>query len=109
MTNYALRIGDRGRLVLPAALRRATGFREGEELIATVEDDGRVVLASRDRLMDELRAACARMGARNGVDDLRAWREASDADRTRRLEQPEIDPATVDRRGRELLDALGIA
>lgn len=109
MTSYALRVGDRGRLVLPAALRRATGFREGEELIATVHDDGSIVLASRDRLMDELRAACARMGERDGVADLRAWRDASDADRSRRLEPPAIDPATVEQRRRELLDALGIA
>ena len=35
---YVVRLGDRGRLVLPADLRRRAGLRQGEELIAVYED-----------------------------------------------------------------------
>ena len=108
MNAFPLRIGDRGRIVLPAALRRASGLTEGQEVIAVVEDDGRIVIAARDRLMDELRQACAQMGQRDGIADLRTWRVESEAARLDRLENPEIDPKTVARRGRELLADLGV-
>ena len=108
MNAFPLRIGDRGRVVLPAALRRASGISEGQEVIAVVEDDGRIVISAADRLMDQLREACARMGQRDGVADLRTWRAESEAARLDRLENPEIDPKTVARRGRELLADLGI-
>lgn len=108
MNAFPLRIGDRGRIVLPAALRRASGISEGQEVIAVVEDDGRIVISAANRLMDQLREACARMEQRDGIADLRAWRAESEAARLERLEHPEIDPTTVARRGRELLADLGI-
>ncbi len=108
MTTYPLRIGDRGRIVLPAALRRESGFAEGQELLAIVQDDGSILLKSRDRLMHELRAACERMGQRDATDDLRDWRTASDADRLSRLEHPALDPTTAAKLGRSLLADLGI-
>lgn len=42
-------MGDRGRLVLPAQLRREAGLRQGDELLV-VHEDGVVRLVSRRRL-----------------------------------------------------------
>jgi bifunctional DNA-binding transcriptional regulator/antitoxin component of YhaV-PrlF toxin-antitoxin module len=46
---YTVRLGDRGRLVLPSDLRRRAGLREGQEL-ALVYADGIVRLATRREL-----------------------------------------------------------
>lgn len=108
MMSFALRIGDRGRIVLPAALRRASGLAEGQEVVAVVDADGRIVISSADRLMDQLREACARMGQRDAVADLESWREESETDRLHRLEHPIIDPKGAARRGRKLLTELGL-
>ena len=108
MNAFPLRIGDRGRIVLPAALRRASGLSEGQDVVAVVEEDGRIVISAADRLMDQLREACARMGQRDAVSDLNQWREESEAARLHRLEHPDIDPKGAARRGRQLLTELGL-
>lgn len=46
---FTVRLGDRGRLVLPAELRRRAGLREGQELVLILAD-GVVRLASRQEL-----------------------------------------------------------
>lgn len=46
---YVVRLGPRGRLVLPAPLRHAAGLREGDELVLTY-DDGVLRLATRRAL-----------------------------------------------------------
>ena len=43
---YTVRLGERGRLVLPAELRRRAGLREGQELVL-IYADGVVRLATR--------------------------------------------------------------
>jgi AbrB family looped-hinge helix DNA binding protein len=54
-----LKLGKRGELVLPRRLRASLGLREGDELVATVEDR-RIVLERRARkfsaYLDALRA-----------------------------------------------------
>ena len=49
-----LKLGDRGRLVLPAALRRRLSLRTNDRLLATLEPDG------------SLRLTTAREAARRG-------------------------------------------
>jgi AbrB family looped-hinge helix DNA binding protein len=46
---YAVRLGDRGRLVLPSELRRKAGLREGQELVL-IYADGVIRLATRGEL-----------------------------------------------------------
>jgi AbrB family looped-hinge helix DNA binding protein len=36
---YTIRAGERGRLVLPVALRKRIGLQEGDQLVVTVEGD----------------------------------------------------------------------
>lgn len=49
-----VRLGPQGRIVIPAALRRALGLEVGTELHATAED-GRLVLRTREQALRELR------------------------------------------------------
>jgi AbrB family looped-hinge helix DNA binding protein len=51
---YAVRLGDRGRLVLPAELRHALGFSAGDELVARLDGDG-VRIVSRRQLARQAR------------------------------------------------------
>ena len=50
-----MRVGDRGRVVLPAELRERRNWSEGTTLIA-VETDGGVILTRRDELEQLVRA-----------------------------------------------------
>jgi AbrB family looped-hinge helix DNA binding protein len=45
--SYVLHLGDRGRLVLPARLRKRLALKNGEELLLTVEDDGAMEITTR--------------------------------------------------------------
>ena len=49
---HDLQLGARGRLVLPARVRRRLGFREGDRMILMVEPDGSLRLVS---LRDQVR------------------------------------------------------
>ena len=108
VTYYRLTVGDRGRIVLPAAMRRACGIDKGHELIAAVDGDGRISIDTRGALLEKLRTARLRLNDTSGVDDLREWRGTSDAERFHRLEHPTMDPEGADERGRQLLQRLGL-
>lgn len=45
-----LRVNENGRIVIPAALRKALGINSGDELIARVEDDELRITTMRKRL-----------------------------------------------------------
>ena len=47
-SNYRVRLGDRGRVVLPAELRRQAGLDPGDELVMFYEDGSIRVAARRD-------------------------------------------------------------
>lgn len=59
---YVVRLGERGRLVLPAELRRLAGLVEGEELML-VYRDGVIRLASRRELARAGRGMFAHVGS----------------------------------------------
>lgn len=50
----ALHLGKQGRLVIPAHLREELGYKEGDTLIARVED-GRLVLETREQILKRLK------------------------------------------------------
>lgn len=50
---YQLRIGDRGRLVLPAPLRRRLKLRSGDQLVLTVDSAGDMRLSSLDAQIEK--------------------------------------------------------
>ncbi len=53
-----IRVGAQGRLVISGSLRRLMGIQAGDELIPLVEE-GRLVLATRDALLADIRAEYA--------------------------------------------------
>jgi AbrB family looped-hinge helix DNA binding protein len=55
---YKLRVGEKGRTVLPAELRDRANIREGDTLTARLEG-GYVILESRAGIMARIRAAAA--------------------------------------------------
>ncbi len=72
---YAIRLGDRGRLVLPADLRRRLDVSTGDELVATLEGDG-VRIVSRRQLARQARGAMrSRALGRDLVSELLAERK----------------------------------
>lgn len=63
---HVLRIGGKGRVVLPVALRAEAHLEEGDELIAYVEG-GRITMETRDDVRRRLRALAAEAGTRGDV------------------------------------------
>lgn len=45
----AVRLGDRGRVILPAPIRKHLGLRTGDTLVVTLEDEGAIRLIALDR------------------------------------------------------------
>ena len=72
---YAVTMGDRGRLVVPAELRDSAGLHPGSSLVL-VETDSGVVLLTRDQVKARVRADLA---GRDLVDDLLADRRRAAA------------------------------
>ena len=72
---YQVELGDRGRLVLPAEIRRRLKLRQGDELLVTVEGDGSLRLASASQVVRETRGLYrGRTGKHSLVDELIAER-----------------------------------
>lgn len=72
---FRVRIGPKGRLVVPVELRRELALEEGTEAVARAED-GRLVVERRDVVLRRLREAVARSVGREVslVDELIAGR-----------------------------------
>jgi AbrB family looped-hinge helix DNA binding protein len=74
---FPIQLGDRGRLVLPAELRKRLNLREGDELLVTVQADGSLRLTSPRQVVRETRGLYrARAGRRSLADELIAERKA---------------------------------
>jgi AbrB family looped-hinge helix DNA binding protein len=58
---YRVHLGERGRIVLPAELRRRAGLREGDDLVL-IYSDGVIRLASRRELAAAGRGAFRSVG-----------------------------------------------
>lgn len=105
---HGSRLGEKGRVVVPAEVRRAAGLTADSEVVIRAEGEGRVVIetadAARKRVWD---AAPPPSG--DATSDVRAMREEDSriadenaAARSRASADPEEDP------GQRLLEALGL-
>jgi AbrB family looped-hinge helix DNA binding protein len=56
---YFAKLGDRGRLVLPAGVREELGLKTGEDLVLWVEDDGYLRLSTKKKQLEKLRGMFA--------------------------------------------------
>ncbi|MEI6622199.1 MAG: AbrB/MazE/SpoVT family DNA-binding domain-containing protein [Actinomycetes bacterium] len=104
-------IGAKGRIVLPADVRKAAGFTEGTEVIAHTEGYGRVVVETSDAIRDRIWAASPPQTSIDATADIRAAREedvrVSDQAAAHRC--GERSNADSDARGEALLKHLGLA
>jgi len=74
---FRVQLGDRGRLVLPAELRKRLNLREGDQLLVTVQADGSLRLMSPRQVVRETRGLYrAQAGRRSLADELIAERRA---------------------------------
>lgn len=84
-----VRIDGRGRLVLPADVRRRLGVQPGDDLLVSEEADGALRLESRASAARTLIGLAGSSGDGSAVEELRAQRrrdgEGEDADAQRSL------------------------
>ena len=71
-------IGKKGRVVIPVSIREAAGLTEGSEVVASVDDSGRVIIDTPASIKARIRqrAAFGSKMAGSAVDQLLAEREA---------------------------------
>jgi AbrB family looped-hinge helix DNA binding protein len=75
LKSFSVRIGDRGRLVLPAQVRRRLDLHSGDRLILQMEPDGSVRMTSAAELARRFQGAfAAEEPERSLVDELIAER-----------------------------------
>jgi AbrB family looped-hinge helix DNA binding protein len=73
--HFSITLGERGRLVLPARLRRHLNLQPGDRLIASVDDEGAIRLISARDLAHQLWGLYADVApGRSLVDELIAER-----------------------------------
>jgi AbrB family looped-hinge helix DNA binding protein len=72
-------VGDRGRIVLPAALRAELGLHAGSRLLLSTEPDGSVRLRPFRSIADANRGLLSGIGGGSMVDELIAERRAASA------------------------------
>ena len=68
-TQYTLRLGARGRVVLPAPVRARLDLKEGERITLVVEPDGTMRLTSLRRQVQALRGAYRDVAPAEGLVD----------------------------------------
>ena len=74
-SSYRLRLGDRGRLVVPAEVRQRLGLEQGDLLVLQIDEDGSMRLVRISDLVAELRGVFADLDPEHSlVDDLIAER-----------------------------------
>ena len=73
---FPIQLGDRGRLVLPAPIRKRLNLREGDQLVVTVQPDGSLRLTSPAQIVRETRGLYRTAGRRSLAAELIAERRA---------------------------------
>jgi AbrB family looped-hinge helix DNA binding protein len=74
---FRVQLGDRGRLVLPAEVRKRLNLHDGDELLVMVSPDGSLRLTSPGQVVRETRGVYrARAGNRSLANELIAERRA---------------------------------
>ncbi|WP_027881226.1 AbrB/MazE/SpoVT family DNA-binding domain-containing protein [Meiothermus rufus] len=58
---HTIQLGVRGRLVLPAAVRRALGLREGDRLVLRLREDGVIELVGAREVVRESKGLLGRL------------------------------------------------
>jgi AbrB family looped-hinge helix DNA binding protein len=92
VASAAFHVGAKGRVVLPAAVRRAAHLEEGAEVVARPDGEGRVVIETVASVRERIWNAAPQP---TGVDTIADVRELRDADEA-------LSAANMARQAREL-------
>ena len=105
------RVGAKGRVVLPAAVRRAANITEGAEVVARPEGEGRVVIETVDSIRQRVWAAAPDASGLDTTADVRVMRDddnrVSDAALARRAANGASETGST-ATGAALLARLGL-
>jgi AbrB family looped-hinge helix DNA binding protein len=80
MAHNEITVGERGRVVLPSAVRRQLDLKPGTPMLLSTEDDGSLRLRSYRAVAEQSRGLLRQLPGGSMVDDLLAERRA-EADR----------------------------
>ena len=110
-TSASFRVGAKGRVVLPAAVRRAAGIDADAEVVARADGQGRMVIETVESIKARVRAHAPTTSGLDATADVRAMRrgdsELSDAAAARRS-SPQGSAADSEAAGAALIAALGL-
>jgi bifunctional DNA-binding transcriptional regulator/antitoxin component of YhaV-PrlF toxin-antitoxin module len=107
----SFRLGPKGRVVLPAAVRRAAGIPEGAQVVARAIGPGRMVIETVDAVRHRVWSASSEGDGVDSTTDVRALREEDivTADRAAQVRSRVCeDTAESDEAGSALLAHLGL-
>lgn len=71
----AFRVGEKGRVVLPAALRRAAGIAEGDAVVARTDGEGRLVIETVESVKRRVRGFAPEPSGLDATEDVRRVRD----------------------------------
>ena len=104
-------VGAKGRVVLPAAIRRAARIAEGDELVARLVGDGQLLLETKDAVRARVWGAAPQSAGLDATEDVRAMRTedvAVEAQNAAARETALGSEADSDAAGAALLAHLGL-
>ena len=111
LVTTSFHVGAKGRVVLPAALRRAAHIVEGAELVARLIGEGQVLLETKDAVRARVWGAAPQPTNLDVTADVRAMRDEDIALEGRNAERREAgtgSEADSDAVGAALLAKLGL-
>jgi AbrB family looped-hinge helix DNA binding protein len=104
-------VGPRGRLVIPADVRREAGIEEGQVVVLMSEGPGRVTVTTREAIRQEVWAAAPAPDGVDAVTYIREMRQEENRREAERLARGDAGPEEADTSGKTaaLFRELGIA
>jgi AbrB family looped-hinge helix DNA binding protein len=111
LVTTSFHVGAKGRVVLPAAIRRAAHIEEGAELVARLVGDGQMLLETKDAVRARVWGAAPQPAALDVTADVRAMRNEDIALEGRNAARREIGAGSEvdsDAAGAALLAKLGL-
>lgn len=111
LVTSSFHVGAKGRVVLPAALRRAAHIGEGAELVARLVGEGQLLLETKDAVRARVWSAAPQSTGLDTTADVRAMRTQDvelESRNAARREATEGGAADSDDAGEALLAHLGL-
>lgn len=99
------RVGEKGRVVLPAAVRRAAGIAEGAEVVARTDGEGRMVIETVESIKRRVWGFAPEPSGADPEEDVRRMRQ-EDVARSDEAADRRSRPAGTEQESRDAAAAL---